>query len=292
MFDKTQKFVEDTQYFYTIIQTKDFYNRNGFFYQQTMVRLESYCDVNEDELIKEVNSSPLQTCFDDYKRLLNNIDIPNVDTLNMSLYIQEHLTSDREILADAICIFETIVERCGNLRNTINSFMELYSLKDNYPKQGFLRPLYYDNVMTQETPILTLSTPDKSKEDPRTWDEYEYNGIEPYRIDYMNGKEFKKVMPKIHTFLIEKKVIDKRISLNYFMVCVRKAKYERIYNISKSKHNLIFVAKEIAKASNDEEQYKIDAALSMGFENVKKWQKTTASTEGFRTDFGNIVKSF
>lgn len=288
MFDKTQKFVEDTQYFYTIIQTKDFYNRNGFFYQQTMARFESYCDVNEDELIKEVNNSPLQTCFDDYKRLLNNIDIPNVDTLNMSLYVQEHLTSDREILADAICIFETIVERCGNLRNTINSFMELYCLKDNYPKQGFLRPLYYDNVMTQETPILTLSTPDKSKEDPRTWDEYEYNGIEPYRIDF-HGKKFDKVVSQIHQFLIKKKVIDKRIPLNYFMVCVRKAKYERIYNLSKSKHNLIFVAKEIAKVSHDEEQYKIDAALSMGFENVKKWQKTTASTKGFKEDFDDIV---
>ena len=147
MFDKTQKFVQDTQYFCTIIQSEVFYERNSSFHKQAMVRYESYCDVNEDELIKEVNSSPLQTCFDDYKRLLNNVDIPNKDTISMSWHIQEYFTSDRQLLEDAISIFETIVEKCGNFRNSITDFMELYSLKDNFPKKGFLCPLFVDEVL-------------------------------------------------------------------------------------------------------------------------------------------------
>jgi hypothetical protein len=106
--------------------------------------------VNEDELVKEVNNSPLQTYFDDYKRLLNSIVIPNLDTFSMSKFIQENLTSDRELLEDAIEIFETVVEKCGNLRNSVENFMELYDLEDNYPKIGFLRPIFIDEVLREE----------------------------------------------------------------------------------------------------------------------------------------------
>jgi hypothetical protein len=150
LFEKTQKFVEDTQYFCNVIQSKEFYDHNGYFYQQTKKRYDSYCDVNEDELVKEVNNSPLQTYFDDFKKLLNSIVIPNYDTMSMRKFIQENLTSDRELLEDALEIFETVVEKCGYLRNSVESFMELYDLKDNSPKSGFLRPLFIDEVLREE----------------------------------------------------------------------------------------------------------------------------------------------
>lgn len=145
MFDKTQKFVKDTQYLYTIIQSKEFYDRNGCFYQQTMTRYDSYCNVNEDELVKEVNSSPLQICFDDYKKLLNCVNIPNMDIASMSWFIHRKLSSDRELIEDAIGIYETVIETCGNLRNSVADFMELYGLVDNFPKIGFLCPMFIDN---------------------------------------------------------------------------------------------------------------------------------------------------
>lgn len=150
LFEKTQKFVEDTQYFCSVIQSKEFYDRNGFFYQQTKKRFDSYCDVNEDDLVREVNNSPLQTYFDDYKKLLNSIVIPDLDTMSMSWFIQENLTSDRDLLEDALEIFETVVEKCGNLRNSVENFMELYGLKDNSPKSGFLRPIFIDEVLREE----------------------------------------------------------------------------------------------------------------------------------------------
>ncbi len=150
LFEKTQKFVEDTQYFCNVIQSKEFYDHNGYFYQQTKKRYDSYCDVNEDELVKEVNNSPLQTYFDDFKKLLNSIVIPNYDTMSMSRFIQENLTSDRELLEDALEIFETVVEKCGNLKNSVENFMELYDLKDHSPKKGFLQPLFIDEVLREE----------------------------------------------------------------------------------------------------------------------------------------------
>ena len=150
LFEKTQKFVEDTQYFCSVIKSEQFYDRNGYFYQETKERFDSYCDVNEDEFVKEVNNSPLQTYFDDYKKLLNSIVIPDLDTFSMSKYIQENLTSDRELLEDALEIFETVVEKCGNLRNSVENFMELYDLKDNYPKIGFLRPIFIDEAITED----------------------------------------------------------------------------------------------------------------------------------------------
>lgn len=151
MFDKTQKFVKDTQYLYTIIQSKEFYDRNGCFYKQTMTRYNSYCNVNEDELVKEVNSSPLQICFDDYKKLLNCVNIPNMDIASMSWFIQKKLSSDRELIEDAIGIYETLIETCGNLRNSVADFMELYGLVDNFPKIGFLCPVFIDEAMSKES---------------------------------------------------------------------------------------------------------------------------------------------
>lgn len=150
LFEKTQKFVQDTLYFCNVIQSNEFYDHDGYFYQQTKQRFDSYCDVNEDELVKEVNNSPLQMYFDDFKKLLNSIVVPNYDTMSMSKYIQENLTSDRELLEDALEIFETVVEKCGYLRNSVKSFMELYDLKDNSPKRGFLRPLFIDEVLREE----------------------------------------------------------------------------------------------------------------------------------------------
>lgn len=162
MFEKTQRFVEDTQYLYTIIQNKEFYDRKGFFHKQTMERYNLYCLVKEDELIKEVNSSPLQTCFDDYKKLLNSIKLPNMDLLSMSWFIQENLSSDRELLEDAIGIYETLIEKCGNLRNSVTDFMKLYGIVDNYHRNGFLCPLYIDEAMLEESngDIPSSSIPD------------------------------------------------------------------------------------------------------------------------------------
>ena len=150
IFEKTRKFVEDTQYFYTIIMSKEFYNRTGDFYLLTKSRFDLYCVVNEDDLVNEVNKSPLQTYFDDYKKLLNSIDLPDKDLLGMSFYIQENLTIDRGLLEEAIDIFRTIVDKCGNLRNSLENFMSLYDLKDNFPKKGFLRPLYFDEAIEKE----------------------------------------------------------------------------------------------------------------------------------------------
>lgn len=150
LFEKTQKFVEDTQYFCNVIQSKEFYDYNGYFYQQTKKRFDSYCDVNENELVKEVNNSPLQTYFDDFKKLLNSIVIPNYDIMSMSRSIQESLTSDRKLLEDALEIFETVVDKCGDLRNSIENFMGLYDLKDNSPKNGFLRPVFIDEVLRKK----------------------------------------------------------------------------------------------------------------------------------------------
>lgn len=150
MFDKTRKFVEDTQYLCAVIGSKEFYDSNGYFYQHTKRRFDLYCEVNVDELVKEVNNSPLQTYFNDYKKLLNSIDIPNKDLLSMSTYIQENLTSDRFLLGDAVEIFETVVEKCGDLRNSLENFMSLYDLKDNFPKKGFLRPEFIDDVLVED----------------------------------------------------------------------------------------------------------------------------------------------
>ena len=150
MFEKTRKFVEDTQYLCAVILSPEFYFSNGYFYQQTKRRFDLYCEVNEDELVNEVNNSPIQTYFYDFKKLLNSIDIPNKDTMSMSMYIQENLTSDRSLLDDAIDIFETVVEKCGDLRNSLENFMRLYDLKDNFPKKGFLRPLFIDEVFAEE----------------------------------------------------------------------------------------------------------------------------------------------
>lgn len=173
LFEKTQKFVQDTLYFCNVIQSNEFYDHDGYFYQQTKKRYDSYCDVNEDELVKEVNNSPLQTYFDDFKKLLNSIVIPNYDTMSMSKYIQENLTSDRELLEDALEIFETVVEKCGNLRNSVENFRELYDLKDNSPKRGFLRPEFIDEVINEKeeqkaesnnTELRATSSTDKEKE--------------------------------------------------------------------------------------------------------------------------------
>ena len=150
IFEKTQKFVEDTQYFCTIITSPEFYDSNGSFYRQTKRRFDSYCEVNVDELVKEVNNSPLQTYFNDYKKLLNSIDIPNKDLLSMSMYIQDNLTKNRDLLEDAVEIFETVIDRCGDLRNSLENFMSLYDLKDNFPKKGFLRPLFIDVEITKD----------------------------------------------------------------------------------------------------------------------------------------------
>lgn len=169
IFDDTREFVEATQYLYTIIMAEEFYDRNGVFYQDTKKRFAMYCKVNEDDLVKEVNNSPLQTYFDDYKQLLNSIIIPNKDILSMSRYIQENLTSDKDLLEEAIEIFEAVIEKCGNLRNSLERYMDLYKLKDNYPQKGFLRPLFIDEAIDEDLmPPLSDDGPselDKLKEE-------------------------------------------------------------------------------------------------------------------------------
>ena len=289
LFEKTQEFVNDTRYLYNIIMHELFYDRNDHFYQQTMEKFNLYCNVNEDELVKEVNCSPLQTFFDDYKKLLNSIVIPNMDTMNMSWFIQKNLTSDRSLLEDAIEIFETVVEKCGNLRNSVDNFMELYDLKDNFPIKGFLRPLYYDGATSKDiqNDVSALTNIDDDDNDPKTWDEHEFDGIEPYRIDF-TGRKCNTVISQIHQFLIDRKIIHKEIKLIYFTACVRKAKYGRIYNSSKSHHKLIFVAKKIAKSSHDEDKYRKDSALSMGYEDIKKWEKVSTDDTKFKEELNKI----
>lgn len=290
MFDKTQKFVKDTQYLYTIIQSKEFYDRNGCFYQQTMTRYDSYCNVSEDELVKEVNSSPLQICFDDYKKLLNCVNIPNMDIASMSWFIHRKLSSDRELIEDAIGIYETVIETCGNLRNSVADFMELYGLVDNFPKTGFLCPMFIDEAMSKESnehaPISSILN--NENDDPKTWDEHEFDGIEPYRIDF-TGKKFSKTIFKIHEFLINRRVIHKEVGLNYFTACIRKARYERLYKTTKSSHKLIYVSKQIAQYAHDVDKYRRDIASSMGYDNIKKWEKICTDDKKFRKDLEDII---
>lgn len=136
MFEKTRQFVEDTRFLSAIIFKKKFYSANGIFHAQAMERYSRYVQVNVDELPKEVNSSPLQTCFDDYKRLLNSIDVPGVDLWGARQYIKDHLSVDTNLVGEAVGIFETILEQCGLLRNAVEDFCEVYGLSDHHPKEG------------------------------------------------------------------------------------------------------------------------------------------------------------
>ena len=122
MFDKTQKFVEDTQYLCSIILSSEFYDADGFLHNEAMRRYEAYCETNEYDLTKEVNSAPMQTSFDDYKRLLNKVEIPDIDTFGLSCYIKENLSEDVSLREDAISIWETVVEQCGFLTSAVLTF--------------------------------------------------------------------------------------------------------------------------------------------------------------------------
>lgn len=133
-----------------------------------------------------------------------------------------------------------------------------------------------------------MSISNNSEDDPKTWDEHEFDGIEPYRIDFV-GKKFSKVILQIHQFLINKNIIHKEIGLNYFTACVRKARYRRIYDSSKSRHKLIFVTKEIAKAAHDVDKYREDVSSSMGYKSIKDWEKISTDDKQFRKDFGDII---
>ncbi len=39
LFEKTQKFVQDTLYFCNVIQSNEFYDHDGYFYQQTKKKI-------------------------------------------------------------------------------------------------------------------------------------------------------------------------------------------------------------------------------------------------------------
>ncbi len=140
MFDKTRQFVDDTRFLSAIIFKKEFYEANGIFHSQAMDRYSRYVQVNVDELPKEVNSSPLQTCFDDYKRLLNSIDVPDVDLWGARQYIQDHLSTEGELVGDAVGILETIQEQCGLLRNAVDDFAEVYGLTCKEEKEDDEKP--------------------------------------------------------------------------------------------------------------------------------------------------------
>lgn len=266
LFEKTQKFVEDTQYFCSVIKSEQFYDRNGYFYQETKERFDSYCDVNEDEFVKEVNNSPLQTYFDDYKKLLNSIVIPDLDTFSMSKYIQENLTSDRELLEDALEIFETVVEKCGNLRNSVENFMELYDLKDNYPKIGFLRPIFIDEAgqpNCQKNIVVELEN-SNTQDLPSLWTLEDKNQFQRFELKDINYR-------KLYELLVAANdgIMTSEITFDYFTDIVQRAQFGKIYQHCDTKKGKIrMVVTYIARHTTNNEkkkEYLETAALSMGF---------------------------
>ena len=261
MFERTLKFVRDTQFLCNVILSPEYYDKNGIFHAQAMSKYEAYCVIDEDSLMSEVNGSPIQASFDDFKRLLNKIDIPDYDTASISLQIRD-MTSDTDLIEDAISIFETIVEKCGNLRNSLTSWMELYDLRDNSPRKGFLRPLYFDEDAQLEDDTYTPSTED---DEPSLWcleNKESYTRFSLQDINYT----------KLHKLLTDENlgVVNKEITKDYIIDVVQRAQFGRIYqhcDTKRSKFRMI-VSRLANRTANKEvkKEYLNCAANSMGID--------------------------
>ncbi len=250
MFDKTRQFVDDTRFLSAIIFKKEFYEANGIFHAQAMERYSRYVQVNVDELPKEVNSSPLQTSFDDYKKLLNRIDVPDVDIWGARQYIKDHLSVDTNLVGEAVGIFETILEQCGLLRNAVEDFCEVYGLSEHHPKEGSK-----EDEKPAEKPADTDS--------PGMW-EIDTNG-ERFTLGNVGFK-------KLYKLLTDKKlgIMSEEITYEYFVGAVQRAEWGKIYNhkgTKKAKCKL--VVKKIAGHTTDKQDYLETAAGNMGLDNRK-----------------------
>ncbi len=246
MFDKTRQFVDDTRFLAAIIFKKEFYEANGIFHAQAMERYSRYVQVNVDELPKEVNSSPLQTCFDDYKRLLNSIDVPDVDLWGARQYIQDHLSTEGELVGDAVGILETIQEQCGLLRNAVYDFAEVYGLE-----------VKEDDVKPAEKPAEKPADTDS----PGMW-EIDTNG----KRFTLENVEFR----KLFNLLTDKKLgmMSSEITYEYFVAAAQRAQWGKIYNHKGTKKaNCRKVVNKIAGHATDKadkQDYLETAAGNMG----------------------------
>ena len=271
MFDKTRQFVDDTRFLSAVIFKKEFYEANGIFHSQAMDRYSRYVQVNVDELPKEVNSSPLQTCFDDYKRLLNSIDVPDVDIWGARQYIQDHLSTDEELVGDAVGILETIQEQCGLLRNAVYDFAEVYGLTCKEEKEDDEKPA----VKPAEKPADTDS--------PGMW-EIDTNG-ERFTLKNL---EFK----KLYNFLTDEKkgIISNEITFDYFCSAVQRAEWGRIYtHAGTKKAKCRMVVTGIAGHATNKQDYRQKAAENMGMTGRQLGRYTVYKGDDFEKKLKEII---
>lgn len=112
---------------------------------------EEYESLSIPPLIKEIEEAApdfnaLQGYFDFAKCKLNDINLPNMALLDVS----ELYKDDGNLRDEAIEAWDYVIEKCGELRLSILDFADRYHLRDNYPKENFLQPLFYNWIETDE----------------------------------------------------------------------------------------------------------------------------------------------
>ena len=286
MFDKTRKFVEDTRFLTTIILKRMFYD-DKVIHRQVMERYSGYWRVNVNDLPNEVNSSPIQTCFDDYKRLLNSVDLPDIDTWGMGRYIREHLSTDPQLVDDAVSIFEGCVEQCGLLRNVVTNLMKTYGLVDNHPMQGFLQPLYVER--TDKKKVVEnerLPSTEENTDSPGTW-ELSTDGT---RFSLRN-LDYRRVFNLLTDG--ELGIMSSEITFEYFVGTVQRAQWGKIYKHSGTKKaKCRMVVTKLAAHTTSEalrKDYMTKAAEDMELEKRDVGKYNVLKSDTFREKLEKIL---
>ena len=113
---------------------------------------EEYELLSIPSMIKEIEEAApdfnaLQGYFDFAKCKLNDINLPDMALLDVSgLYEKDEV----KIRDEAIEAWEYVLEKCGELRLSILDFADRYHLQDNYPKENFLQPPFYNLIEAKE----------------------------------------------------------------------------------------------------------------------------------------------
>lgn len=146
-----RKFADDTNTLATIIQSQEFYS-DGYFHYTAMKLAVSYRQTDIQGLLDAIWNAvddihSLQGVFDLWKQQLNTIALPNYDFANFKAKFDRQPYID-----DALDIFQTLLDVCGDLKRETAYFMQENQLVDSKPKIGFLCPLFYedDKLATEE----------------------------------------------------------------------------------------------------------------------------------------------
>ncbi len=283
MFDETHEFAKDTRFLTTIILKRMFYD-DKVIHRQVMERYSGYWRVNVNDLPNEVNSSPMQTCFDDYKILLNSIDLPNIDTWGMGRYIREHLSTDPQLVDDAVSILEGCVEQCGLLRNAVADLMKTYGLVDNHPKAGFLQPLYMDAVGKKSAG--SSQSEEVIEDTPGVW-ELSTDGtrFSLRNLDYRS----------LYDLLTDGElgIMSSEITFGYFVGVAQRAQWGEIYkHAGTKKAKCRMVVTKLAAHTTSEalrKAYIVTAAADMGLEERNLGKYNVLSSDKFKEELEKIV---